>query len=242
LFRSNRHEPEPLEALYDLSAPTLSSLLNEVLKGPFTGATSAALAIVKKMTDPTWMPVIESLFNRVDPNGDAPEPHLWIKCAKILLAQRQPSDVEEKLLGIRSHVLGEAALIALEHVPEIAIGLIRKALRSQIPVNRMKASAILAIIDQPWSRSELLAVLSDSRDQEMTAECRSALVETHSDECHQRVLEWERTNPHEPEQGKWQTVGEIFLRHTDSMIRWEMGKLHDRVMPLRAKFPIAPSG
>ena len=89
--------------------------------------------------------------------------------------------------------------------------LFRRALGSEIPLNRISAAAALAIIDQPWSRSELASVLEECNDQVMTAECRSALLQTHSQECHRTVMEWESRNPHEPEYGDWMTMDEMAI-------------------------------
>ncbi len=104
-------------------------------------------------------------------------------------------------------------------------------------MNRIVAAAILAILDQPWSRKELIRVLEHSTEQLPTAECRSALTETHDETAHRIVAQWEELNPREPEVGKWISGDEMTLRHSDETIRWEMAEWHDRVLPLRHVTP-----
>lgn len=237
VFHSSDQEREALWALRDLGTTILDGLLAEVLAAPISGTTSAALGILESADNGEWDVRIESLMNRIDPNAESPAPHCWQKCAEILLRHGRRSNIRERLVGIRSHVLGELAILAFEHFPDIAVELFRKALRSGIPCNRATAAAALAIIDMPWSRAELAAVLSESDDQLATAECRSALVETHSVECHQLVTEWEARNPHEPERGRLISMSEMSLRQCDGWIRSEMANLHDRVLPLKTKVP-----
>src|SRR5262245_35780520 len=55
--------------------------------------------------------------------------------------------------------IGEAALLAMEYDPGQALPLFRRALRSDVPANRGEAAAVLALVDRPWSRRELRAVL-----------------------------------------------------------------------------------
>ena len=107
-------------------------------------------------------------------------------------------------------------------------------------MTRMMSAATLALIDRPWSRRELLAVLGESDDPAMTADCRSALLECHDAEAREAVLTWERQNPHEPEAGTWITLGEAMLRNQAQWVRWQMETLHDRVMMVRDRVPLTP--
>ena len=183
---------------------------------------------------------LQTLMRRVNPNGPIPEPHIWYECARFLLRHGHSSNIERKLRTIESQSLGDAAILALEHFPDAAVEIFRKALRSRIPCNRITAAAALAIIDQPWSRAELTAVLNECDDQVMTAECRSALLHAHSEGCHHLVRRWEKQNPHEPEQGEWVTMEEMSLRQSDDRMSWELQELHDRLMPLRETVPLVP--
>jgi hypothetical protein len=57
--------------------------------------------------------------------------------------------------------------------------------------------------------------------------------ETRDPETHRAVQEWERRNPHEREPGPWITADEMMLRNRPAFVRYEMEKLHDRVMKVR---------
>jgi hypothetical protein len=142
------------------------------------------------------------------------------------------------LAGAGGIAVGEAALLALEYDLRTAPSLFRRALRSNIPMNRTAAAATLALIDRLWSRRELLAVLRESNDQETTAACRAALLECHDVDAHTAVLSWEEANPHEPETGRFISMKEMMLRHTSSQLRYEMEQLHDRVMKIRDREPV----
>ena len=237
LFNSGNQEAEALEALHDLGSSLLDEVLVKALHGPPSGAMNAALEVIEKMNDKRWCSEVKVLSNRIDPNEDIPAPTAWLNCCKILLKNGLRHDIRKQLTGIRSHILAEVALLALEYIPDMAVDLFRKALRSSIPLNRITAAAALAVMDQPWCRRELASVLDESNDQLMTAECRSALLETHSEEHHRRVHHWEELNPHEPEQGPFIYLDEMSLQHSDERIRWEMQNLHDRVMQLRNALP-----
>jgi hypothetical protein len=147
--------------------------------------------------------------------------------------------------------MGEAVLLALEHAPELALPLIRKGLIADIPANRSKIAAILALIAKPWSRRELLAALDASDDQQKTADARAALLESGDEDAQKAVLAWEERNPHENEVGSYleiggrrlgpfYSVGEISLKNRASWVRYEMATLHDRVTMLKDVVPSEP--
>ena len=69
--------------------------------------------------------------------------------------------------------------------------------------------------------------------------------------AHDSVLAWEERNPHENEAGSYleiggrtlgpfYTFGELSLKNRASWIRYEMDKLHDRVMKLKDIVPPEP--
>jgi hypothetical protein len=94
----------------------------------------------------------------------------------------------------------------------------------------------------------LIAVLEAFDDEEMTADCRAALLECRDQDAHRAVLQWEQNNPHEPETGSYLQVGdnkvgpffsmaEISLRTRQQFVRYEMEQLHERVMLVRERIP-----
>ena len=239
-FSRDSDQHEALHGLDDLESPMLAKLLNDALTGSPSGSMSVALQIITKNGSTEWTRQLQSIIARVNPNDPIPAPHVWLETARLLIGLGQANRVQKAITRIESNTLGEAAILALEYFPDIAIDLFRRALRSKIPMCRIEASAALAVIDRPWSRSELLKVLDESTDHLMTSECRSALMQTHSEACHKRVMRWEAENPREPETGRFLSMTEFALRNSDTWIQWEIQKLHDRVVRLRDIEPTTP--
>ncbi len=231
-FKAGIDQAESLHALKDLGSSRLDGVLREALSDPVSGVTSAALKVLTEL-EADWSDEVEVLLNRVNVNGEIPQPYVWCACADYLLRRGRPSGLKLKFRSIRSNCLGDAAVLSLEFFPDIAAETFRRALRSQIPCNRITAAAALAIVDKPWSCSELARVLDESRDHEMTCESRSALMTTHSAEAHRKVRDWETRHPRDAEEGPFISMSEMSLRRSDETINYEMVKLHDRVLPLR---------
>jgi hypothetical protein len=245
---------DALQALADLKAPDIDSLLEHALTGPPSGTISAALAVTGRGDDPKWCPRLFDLLSRVDPAGDLPQPHIWITSLKFLLRHGyRKAEVTAALAGASRNEVGEAVLLSLEHAPELSLPLIRKGLLADVPIDRTTVSAILALIGKPWSTRELLGALEASDDQEKTADARAALLETGDPEAERAVLAWEEKNPHENEApsylefggrklGPFYSMGEHALKNRAAYIRYEMDKFHDRVMKLRDVVPPEPPG
>jgi hypothetical protein len=245
---------DALRALADLKAPDLDRRLEDALRGPPSGTVSAALDVIGKLDDPRWCDRLYEVFSRVDQKAQAPQPHLWMTPLKFLLRHgHRKAEMIAALTGADRTEIGEAVLLALEHAPELALPLIRKGLLADVPMDRMSVAAILALIGKPWSKRELLGALGASEDQEKTADARAALLETGDEECEKAVLAWEERNPHENETGSYLEIhgrklgpfysfGELSLKNRASWIKYEMDKLHDRVMRLRAVVPPEPPG
>jgi hypothetical protein len=226
--------------------------VEHALRGSPTGLVSAALDIVEKQDAPRWCPLVYGMYSRVKPAGQIPEPSIWVRCLKFLLRHGYQSD--ELLAGLPKAggtEIGEAVLLALEHAPQHALPLIRKALLADIPINRSEVAAILAVIGKPWSLRELLRALESSDDQERTADARAALLESGNEEALKAVFAWEERNPHENEIGSYleiggrrlgpfYTFGELSLKNRATFVRYEMDKLHDRVMKVKDIIPSEP--
>jgi hypothetical protein len=157
-----------------------------------------------------------------------------IPCRKFLLKQayRVPAMLTA-LARARSHEAADAALLLLEHAPELSRPQFRAALRSSVPWDRTRAAAILAILDEEWGRCEMIEALWASQDQQMTSGCRAALCSSGSPEAHRAVEDWEQRFPYVPESGPFYSVADVGLRSSDSFLQYEMSQLHDRVLPLR---------
>ena len=243
---------DALHGLAEIGAADES--LGAAFKGPPSGLVSAALEIAGEQDDPRWCASVYALFCRVNPSGQLPEPHIWITSVKFLLRHGYRRG---ELLGAISKAggteVGEAVMLALEHAPEHALPLIRKGLLADIPINRTTVAAILAVIAKPWSVRELLRALEQSDDQEKTADARAALLETGDADAERAVLAWEEKNPHEDEVGSYLEVGgrrlgpfysmgEPALKNRAGYIRYEMDKLHDRLMRVKDVVPPEPPG
>jgi hypothetical protein len=238
---------EALHGLDDLGIA--DEYLEQVFRSPPSGQVSVALEIADRQNDPRWCPHIYALFNRINPSGQIPEPHIWTASLKLLLRHGyKPGELVSRLTEAGGGGIGEAVLLSLEHAPEHTLHLIRKALLSDIPINRIVVAAILAVIAKPWSTRELLLAINECDDQKATAEARAALLEVGGAEVEKAVLEWEYKNPHEEEAGSYLeingrrfgpffTFSELSLKNCASRIRYEMDKLHDRVMKLREVIP-----
>jgi hypothetical protein len=236
-FRAHPDEPDLLNALADIKSPELDPLVREVLRRPPCGSSAAALKIATSKNDPAWVLEVRALLDRLNPNAETPSPQLWLQAVEYLLRLGIPfPQLERQFQLLESHVLGDAAVLALEYFPPQAMGLIRRALRSPVPMNRLTIAAALAILDEPWSRAELISVVNESSDQLPTCDCRSALLATHNADAHQTVLAWEQQHPRPPEVAAFVSWEELHLSMSDTSIHWEMEKLHDRVFSLRRKF------
>jgi hypothetical protein len=243
---------DALWALFDLQPSNLDKFLQEALCRPPSGIVSASLEIIGQRDSPLWCGRVYELFSRLDPAGQHPRPHLWIRTVKFLLRHRyQATEVTASLAKANGTVVGEAVLLSLEHAPALALPLIRRGLLSEVPLNRTQVAATLALIDAPWSMRELLAALEASDDQEKTADARAALLESGHETLQKAVLAWEEQNPHEKEIGSYLEIGgrrlgpfytfaEISLRNRVSWIKYEMDKLHDRVQKLKNIVPPEP--
>jgi hypothetical protein len=241
---------DALHGLAELNAADES--LEEAFRSTPSGLVSAALDIAAQQDDARWCPSIYALFCRVNPAGQIPEPHIWIASLKFLLRHGyRTGELLAALPQARGTEVGEAVLLALEHAPKHALPLIRKALLADVPISRITVSAILALIARQWSTRELLRALEESDDQQKTAAARAAILELGDAEAEKAVLAWEQKNPHEDEAGTYlevrgrrvgpfHSMAEHMLKGSASRIRYEMDKLHDRVMKVRNVVPPEP--
>lgn len=241
------------DALFGLSELGNSDTeLQAAFGGPPSGLVSAALEIVGQQDDPRWCPDIYTMFKRMRPTGQLPEPHIWITGLKFLLRHRfQMKEMTASLALTDGTEIGEGLLLSLEYAPEHTMRLVQKGLLSEIPCNRTTVAAVLALIAKPWSINELLRALETCDDQEKTADARAALLETGLPEAERAVLSWQAKNPHEDEPGEYleiggRTVGPLFsmaehsLKNRPAYVRYEMDKLHDRVIQVKDVIPPEP--
>lgn len=243
LFHQGMDQNLALKALRENNSPDLDEYIKQTLSDESSNAISSALEMITTFDDSAWCPIIDDFVNRFDPAGkvhvgEFPEPEIWGQCIDFMLRHNYQFDETSKYLHIaHKYCLADAAFLALKYQLPNALELFRMALRSEIPRNREIASAILAILDQPWSRRELLQVLKESTTQHAAAECRAALQQLQSKDAHQLVNEWEELNPHEPETGDCISLDEMLVLRVPGYVKWEIEDWYDRVLPLRTVVP-----
>ena len=214
-----------LFALEDFHGPDVTHRLERALQGPISATTAKAMEIVKKTNDPNWCPHVVELLDRLDPQGEIPQPITYSKCLEFLFAQGNlTKHVIDKLVGAGDQSLDEATLLALEYVPSVALPLIRRGLRCDIPYVHKTVAAVLGILDRPWSRRELLAVLEEAREDETIIVYATALRESDDVACREAAMEVDE---------KYAKADSVLMDYARDSVSYEMQELHDRVMPLR---------
>ena len=220
-------------ALSDMGAAEFPSRLKKALRErPFSGFTSTAMNLVVEADDPAWCDEVYRLLRALSPDGPIPQPFLWESCVHFLLRHRhRTGEMLNELPKAGQNSRGQAALLGLEFGSD-PTPLFRRALLEQdsTPMDRTEAAAALALLDSPWGRGILLSVLEESSESERTSECRAALRECRDPAMHKAADDWERSHLSSEEQS---------LLDPEAMVRYEMEKLHDRVLRLRNRAPKA---
>lgn len=236
LFAEENRQKVSLKGLQEIDSVFLDEYITTILKQG-TPAVVTALELLLKRNDKTWCPLIHEFYQQFNPAGsedEFPSPHIWGQCLEFLFRHQYSfPEAAEVFSNVHQHCLGEAVVLALEYRPSQALKLFRAALRSEIPNNRMIAAAVLALVDQPWSRQELLDTFSESDESDQTSECRAALLETQCSQAHQVVLDWQARHPFQRESDEWMTVEEMRIQSLPVYLQWEMDELRERILPLR---------
>ncbi|MFT3774505.1 MAG: hypothetical protein QM820_54805 [Minicystis sp.] len=218
----------PLRALGELDPPDLPDILRAALRAPPCGKVVTAIDVIAARGDPSFAPDIFALLGRVDPAGDIPQPAIWERCSRFLLEHRVYVDrVVGTFPAAGARVLGEAALLAVEYAPLLGPPLLRRAIRSRVPIDRITGAAILVLLGEDWCRRELSAALAESDEHERTAECRAGLRLLGDPE--NAAAAWEAAHPRAAEAGPFVSMTEVMLRGCDDRIRWEVERLRERV-------------
>lgn len=160
-----RHEQATAGILASLSRPRLVKVTEALLGGDL----NQQLVHAVRAAGDVRLDVVEQLSRRL-PDLDPKRHHPYIawEICRYLLVHNQARDeclsTLERFSAARN-VKGfsgdpydyELALLALEHEPYRGLPLLRRALRSKTPQCLERASALLALVDRPWSRAEILA-------------------------------------------------------------------------------------
>jgi hypothetical protein len=150
---------------------------------------TCALEIME--TDPSWCPfVFELLMKAFQSAGE----HGYVHIAYVDYLARHGYRIPEVIDRlVRYETVSDTIIkLALEHAPDLLPDVLRRGLRSDSgSITRTAAAAVMARLDNDWSRRELAAVLADSTSPPETIECRLALRESRDPQMRQLVDEWE---------------------------------------------------
>lgn len=138
--------------------------------------------------------------------------------------------------------MASAICLAIDYAPHQVGCLLPCGLRSKNPDDRLTAAAVLAIIDNDWSRRELLAALTESADLDATIECRCALRESREPAVCRAAECWEEDHPDSAKPNYATARGLYeFDGGCERVLRERMQALHDRVVQVRSFLPRAQS-
>ena len=210
----------------DLGAEEVRELIREGLAGN-ADCVCSVICVINRDEDPSWCNAVFDVLLRFGRCGRRTrDEDVVLQCARYLFKHRhRKQDVARVLSRLKSQT-DEAGLLLLEHAPHQALPIIRRALRDSGPIGNPTA-AVLALIDQPWSRAELLAVLEDDvyHDLDDVLPLVLALHESHDAEARAVAETWvERYDPAVVEWGQ-------------EDLTTDMVQFGDRVLKLRRQAP-----
>jgi len=144
------------------------ALCERLLPGPIDTTTGAALETLHQWADPS--DAVAPLLERFDPAAHHPY-SVWA-AARYLLERDLCRDAAieavdtfarvDRVVGYHGNPYADQlALLMLEHCPERALPLLRRALRSSTPAVVETVAALLASLDQVWCHRELRTALAD---------------------------------------------------------------------------------
>lgn len=186
-----------LMGLAALAAPGLGARLRAALAQPSSGTVSTALKLLNQHWHDEHAAAVLALLERVGPRGSTPQPYIFSTCAAMLLTHGFHVEVVLARLAEAGDRAGAELLAqAIAHRSPTALGLARQGLRSHIPMYRAETAALLAALDRPGPRRELLAVLAESDDLLATCECRAALRRSRDPAARAALDAWEQRHPY----------------------------------------------
>lgn len=186
-----------LKGLAALAAPDLGARLRAELARPPSGVVSTALELLNQHWHDDHAAAVLALMGRAAPRGSIPQPHIFATCATMLLTRGcHVEAVLARLAEAGDRAGAELLAQAIAHRSPATLGLVRQGLRSHIPMYRAETAALLASLDLPGPRRELLAVLAESDDLLATCECRAALRRSRDPAARAALDAWEQRHPY----------------------------------------------
>jgi hypothetical protein len=225
------------EVLHALAAAGTESLGQYVGRAlPECNMQWAALEVIGD--DPSWCPRVHELLCRPPEDRACGFPAEF--ALYLVRHDYRVREALERLLGWPQPPLDAVVVLTLGHAPDRLVPLLRRALRSRMPDDRLTAAAVLALFDTDWSRRELLARLAESADEEETYECRLALRESAAAGAREAVERWQAEHP-DQDPKPWPSVRFLFYvvdGGGPQRLRDKMTGLSDLVQ--RARRAVAP--
>jgi hypothetical protein len=149
-------------------------------------------------------PAVSALLQRLSPTDDPPYPayealayllERGVHDSEVLRRFRAFAGVERAAGFLGNPFLAEYAVLALRFLPDLAMDLIRRSLRSSTPLCVDKMAALLAVIDQPWCTRELVVALQELPGSSSIAE---ALRRNGSERAQRQAARLYRPPTHDP--------------------------------------------
>jgi len=129
---------------------------------------------------------------------------------------------------------GDFALLALEFIPDHALELCRRGLRSSVPLARDAVVAVLASLSEDWCWQELLAALEDTQDLGQASSLLAGLCGA-PEGIQARTEAWKRAHPPAPHAGPGFTWAEVSLANAESWHSNEKERRKALVARLKAR-------
>lgn len=208
--------------------------LREDVRDPNWGA-KVAMGIFDGKDDPDYWPEVRSLLDWVRSGGEGRGPTLAARCAAFLARHGQDPATLIALIQEALPHSGEPTLLAMEHMPDRALPVIRRDLRPPTGGAGATITAILSIINRPWSRAELMLVLKETASPEETKFVRAALRESGNSAARQAVEAWEEFYLDDCAEVASALPGD--RGSTIRRLRIEDNQIRHRVEPFRGRMP-----
>lgn len=233
-FSKGTHNTQALRGLFDLKSSHYPHAMKTALASKQGSQFSEALELIIESNDGRWVQDVSQKIKHLDQLDEHPTvlPFRYLKSLEYLLQQApERSHLREELLNTDFRFTAYAAILALEYLPDVALELLQRALKSCVPNNQSVSATALMFIDQPWSHQILLNALNESNDWEATIECRNAMRLLNNTDLHAAVDRWE---------SDYCTAHKIQadeLSTPKGHLNYEMKQLKDHVISLRNVFP-----
>jgi len=210
----------------ELGAEEVPELIREGLAGNADYVCSV-MRVINCDKDPSWCNAVFNALKRFRLRGRLTREDVVLECGRYLLTHQYRTQEVARILSRLKSRTDEAGLLLLEYAPRWALPAIRRGLRHSGPTGN-RTAAVMALIDQPWSRAELLAVLEDDvyHDLDDFLPVVLALQESHDVDARAAAETW--AERYDPARLEW--------RQKD--LTRDMVRFGDRVLKLRHQTPV----